>query len=235
MSLVIPAKDEEPNISWVLQRVPDSVDEIVLVDGLSRDATIDVARMVKPDVVVVHELTRGKGSAIRAGFEAASGDVIVMLDADGSMDPADIPSFVAALGDGHEMAKGSRFLEGGGTDDMTVLRKVGNAGLLWIANTLYRTRHTDLCYGYMAFRRSALDRLQADSPGFEIEMQLVARSAVAGLRVVEVANFERARMNGASSLRTFRDGWRVLWTMLRESRWRPDRTPSRFRVTLRSR
>ena len=221
VSVVIPALNEERNIGWVLRRIPDSVDEVVLIDGLSRDATIEVARMIMPQVVVVHELTPGKGSALRAGFEAASGDVVIMLDADASMDPAEIPDFVRVLEDGYDVAKGSRFLPGARTDDMTLLRHVGNAGLLRLANFLYRTSHSDLCYGYLGFRRSALDRMQADAPGFEIEMQLVARMSRAGLRVGEVPSHEFQRMHGASNLRTFRDGFRVLWTMLREARWRP--------------
>ena len=221
VSVVIPARNEERNIGWVLRRMPDTVDEVILVDGLSRDATIEVAKMVLPQVVVVHELTPGKGNALRSGFEAATGDVIVMMDADGSMDPAEIPAFLAAIADGADVAKGSRFQPEAGTDDMTWLRRAGNAGLLLLANTLYGTRHSDLCYGFLAFRRSALSGLQADASGFEIEMQLVARMALAGLHVTEVASHEYERMHGASNLRTFRDGWRVLWTMLLERRWRP--------------
>jgi glycosyltransferase involved in cell wall biosynthesis len=222
VSVVIPALDEERNIGWVLQRMPETVDEVIVVDGLSRDATIEVARMVLPQVVIVHEMNRGKGNALRAGFEAATGDVVVMIDADGSMDPADIPSFVDAIMAGHDVAKGSRFMSAGaGSDDMTALRKWGNAGLLLLANVLYRTRHTDLCYGFLAFRKDALRVIRADASGFEIEMQLVARATRAGLRVVEVANHEHARMHGASNLRTIRDGWRVLMTLLGELRWRP--------------
>ena len=221
ISVVIPARDEEHNIAWVLARIPDHVDEVILVDGLSRDATIEVAKMVMPTVRIVHQLDPGKGSALRAGFESATGDVIVMLDGDGSMDPAEIPSFVDALVADYDVAKGSRFLPGAGTADITPLRRFGNAGLLRLANALYRTRHSDLCYGYVAFRRDALASLRADARGFEIEMQLVARMATAGLRVTEIPSYEHARRHGASSLRTFRDGWRVLITMLFELGWRP--------------
>lgn len=221
VSVVIPARDEERNIAWVLERMPSVVDEVLLIDGLSRDRTIEVARMVLPEVVIIEELNAGKGRALQAGFEAATGDVVVMLDADGSMDPADITAFVDAIAAGHDVAKGSRFLAGGGTDDMTPLRQAGNSGLLRVANMLYGTKHSDLCYGFMAFRRTALMAIGADAPGFEIEMQLVARASRARLRVIEVANREHARRYGNSSLRTFRDGFRVLWTMLRERRWRP--------------
>jgi glycosyltransferase involved in cell wall biosynthesis len=222
VSVVIPALDEEQNIGWVLRRMPDSVDEVIVVDGLSRDATIEVARMILPQVVIVHEMNPGKGNALRAGFEAATGDVVVMIDADGSMDPADIPSFLDAIAAGHDVAKGSRFASSvAGSDDISRLRMWGNAGLLLVANLLYRTRHTDLCYGFVAFRKDALRVIRADASGFEIEMQLVARATRARLRVIEVANHEHARMNGTSNLRTVRDGWRVLMTLLGELRWRP--------------
>src|SRR5262245_33168514 len=177
VSVVIPARDEEKNIGWVLRRMPDSVDEVILVDGLSRDATIEVAQMVLPQVVIVHEMQPGKGNALRAGFEAATGDVVVMIDADGSMDPADIPTFLDAIAAGHDVAKGSRFASSAaGSDDISRLRMWGNAGLLLLANLLYRTRHTDLCYGFLAFRKEALRVIGADAGGFEIEMQLVARA-----------------------------------------------------------
>ncbi len=221
VSVVIPAKDEERNIAWVLRRMPPSVDEVILVDGLSRDATIDVARLVMPQVVVIHELKPGKGNALAAGFAAATGEIIVMIDADGSMDPADVPRFIEAIREGNDVAKGSRFLPGGDTQDMTPMRRIGHFGLLHLANLLYGTRHTDLCYGYLAFHRQALASLSVSAAGFEIEMQLVARTSIARLSVVELASVEYARRNGASNLRVMRDGWRVLWTMLRELRWRP--------------
>jgi glycosyltransferase involved in cell wall biosynthesis len=216
ISVVIPAKNEARNLPWLLPRIPPEVDEIILVDGLSTDQTVEVARMVRADLIIVHEQRPGKGAALRAGFERATGDLIVMLDADCSMDPTEIPRFVALLEQGHDMVKGSRFLPDGGTADMTALRRAGNQGLLTLANLLYGSRYSDLCYGFVAFRRSLLEPMQLDADGFEIEMQLVARATLLGASVAEVASFEAERMYGNSKLNTFRDGWRVLRTMLRE-------------------
>jgi glycosyltransferase involved in cell wall biosynthesis len=216
LSVVIPAKDEERNIGWVLRRLPPSVDEVLVVDGTSTDRTIQVARMVRPDVIVVNDREPGKGCALRAGVAAATGDYVVMLDADGSMDPAEIDAFVAALDAGHDLAKGSRFLGDGGTADMTPLRDLGNKGLLLISNLLYRRRHSDLCYGFAAFRREAFEGLGLTATGFEIEAQLFLRAARHGLRITEVASFEAPRRYGNSNLNTFRDGWRVLKTILGE-------------------
>lgn len=220
VSVVIPARNEARNVAWVLRRLPDFVDEVVLVDGRSTDDTVAVARAVRPDIVVVEEDGRGKGCALRTGFRTATGDFVVMIDADGSMDPGEIERYVDALAGGHEFVKGSRFMQGGGSSDMTWFRRAGNFGLLVLANLLYGTRHTDLCYGYLGFRRRSLAVLDLDAPGFEIETQIVARAARAGLRTAEVPSFEAERMFGESNLNTIRDGFRVLRTILRERIWR---------------
>ena len=215
VSVVIPAKNEAANISWVLQRIPPMVHEVVLVDGHSTDSTVEVASRLRPDIVVVHEERRGKGAALQAGFAAATGDIVVMLDADGSMHPGEIIRYIAMLLSGFDFVKGSRFMPGGGSSDITRVRRLGHRGLLGLANFIYRTRYTDLCYGYCAFRRTALNELALSADGFEIETQLVLHAGMAGLRISEVPSFESPRRFGQSNLRTFRDGQRVLWTLLR--------------------
>jgi glycosyltransferase involved in cell wall biosynthesis len=216
VSVVIPARNEAANIGWVLRRLPDCVDEVVLVDGRSTDGTIDVARAIRPDIVVVSDEGRGKGAALRTGFAAASGDWVVMIDADGSMDPYEIEPLVAGLAAGHDVARGSRFVRGGGTADMTWIRRIGNMALLATANVLFRASNTDLCYGYAAFRRQAVQPLELDADGFEIEAQFFLRARRCGLRICEIASFEAPRRSGVSNLHAARDGWRVLTTILRE-------------------
>ena len=228
---MIPAKNEARNVPLLLPRIPALVDEIVLVDGLSTDQTVEIARMVRADLTVVHERRTGKGAALRAGFEVATGDYIVMLDADCSMDPDEIPRLIQMLDEGHDMVKGSRFLAGGGTADMSLLRKAGNKGLLTLANLLYGSSYTDLCYGLIAFRRQLLEPMRLDADGFEIEMQLIARATRLGARVTEAPSFESERMFGHSNLNTFRDGWRVLRTLMRE-RIRRSRSATPYKVDL---
>ena len=213
--MVIPAKNEAANIPWVLRRIPDFVDEIIVVDGLSTDGTLDVARAVRPDVITVHEERPGKGAALRAGFDVARGDFIVILDADGSMEPGNIGDFIVALESGYDMVKGSRYLGGGGSTDLTLVRSLGNRALRDIANLLYGTSFTELCYGYLAFRREALTALSLDADGFEIEAQLVARAVRAGLLVGEIPSIEKERLHGVSNLHPFRDGFRVLRELIR--------------------
>lgn len=216
VSVVIPTKNEARNIGWVLEHMHPIVDEVVIVDGLSTDGTVEVARAIRPDVVVIDHPLPGKGEALRAGFAAATGDLVVMLDADGSMDPAEIVRFVEQLVDGHDFVKGSRYMPEGGTSDITLLRTLGNRGLTQLANLLYGTRYTELCYGYMAFRRSRIEQLGLTSTGFEIETEIVVKAHRAGLAIVEVPSFESPRRFGVSNLNTFRDGWRVLRTLLRQ-------------------
>ncbi len=216
VSLVIPTKNEALNLATVLEHVPDAVTEVILVDGLSWDVTETMAAACKPDVRILEEVSPGKGNALRAGFAAAKGDIIVAMDADGSMSPGEITSLLYFLGHGFDFVKGSRFLLGGGSLDLTPIRRAGNRALVGLANHLYRTQLTDLCYGFFAFRSQFLDQLDLWSTGFEIETEITVRAVVMGLRMAEVPSMEFPRRSGVSNLHTFRDGARVLRTLYRE-------------------
>jgi glycosyltransferase involved in cell wall biosynthesis len=216
ISLIIPTLNEEKNLPHILPQIPVWIDEVILVDGHSTDQTVAVARELLPDIRVVYQQGRGKGAALRSGFAAATGDIIVMIDADGSTNPHEIPAFVGALLAGADFVKGSRFMQGGGTVDMTLFRILGHWCLLQLVNTLFGAKYTDLCYGYSAFWRDLLPQLQLDSNGFEIETQMNVRVLQAEARVVEVPSFELERIHGIGRLRAIPDGWRVLKTILRE-------------------
>lgn len=245
VSVVMPTLNEARNLPHVLPVLP-AVDELIIVDGGSVDDTLTVARRLRPDAVVVRQNRTGKGNALACGFAAATGDIIVMIDADGSTDPREIPLFVAELTGGADFAKGSRFADGGGSSDITRLRQWGNLFLNTLVNRLFKTRHSDLCYGYNAFWARCLDAFDLDSTsppppgpdgrlwgdGFEIETLLNLRAARAGLRIVEVASFEQARIHGESNLNAMTDGVRVLRTIARE--W-PRRNRARRRVAERTR
>jgi glycosyltransferase involved in cell wall biosynthesis len=216
VSLVIPAKNEARNLATVLEHLPDCVDEVILVDGRSSDVTQLMAITCLPDIRIIDEPAAGKGHALRAGFQAARNEVIVAMDADGSMLPEEIPQILYFLDHGFDFVKGSRFVGGGGSLDITPLRKLGNRGLLMLANHFFDTQLTDLCYGYFGFRRQYLDHLGLTSTGFEIETELTVRAVNAGLRIAEVPSLEMPRRSGRSSLRSFPDGIRVLRTLLHE-------------------
>lgn len=216
ISVVIPARNEAQNLQHILPKLPQIVTEVILVDGHSTDDTSKVARQLLPDIRILQQKGRGKGDAMSMGFAACTGDIIVTLDADGSANPAEIISFAEALMAGYDFAKGSRFIKGGGSRDITMLRSIGNYALCQLANLLFGRRFSDLCYGYNAFWRHCLERVDIDCDGFEIESQLCLRIHKAHYKIVEVPSIEHRRIYGQSNLRTFRDGWRVLKTILKE-------------------
>jgi hypothetical protein len=222
ISVVIPTLNEADNLPFTLSTLAGIDCEVIVVDGRSEDDTVRVACALHNDVVVVREPRKGKGAALQAGFAAATGDIIVMLDADGSADGREIPSFVRALVDGADFAKGTRFATDGGSADITLFRHAGNWGLNRAVNGLFGSAYTDLCYGYNAFWRDCLPYLSVDCDGFEVETLMNIRAIRSGLRIVEVPSYESARIHGRSNLRAIRDGLRVARTIGQEARRRLD-------------
>ena len=241
VSVVVPTYNEAANLPHVFALLPEDLHEVIVVDGRSTDGTIEVARALRPDVMIVRQNRRGKGNAMACGFAAVTGDIVVMLDADGSADPREIERYVAALVAGADFAKGTRFAAGGGSSDITATRAWGNRWLNRAANTLFGTRYSDLCYGYNAFWAHVLPALELDAAGeardtklwgdgFEIETIINTRIAKAQMRIVEVPSFEFDRIHGQSNLNTWRDGFRVLRALMVErvnGKGRAHRTPAR--------
>jgi glycosyltransferase involved in cell wall biosynthesis len=216
VTAVIPTLNEAANLPHVLRKLPSGVNELIVVDGHSTDGTVEVTQELRPDARIVLQDRQGKGNALACGFAAARGDIIVTVDADGSTDPEEIPTFIAPLIDGADFVKGSRYMEGGGSADITRVRSAGNRALGASVNLLFRTHYTDLCYGYNAFWRSCLPQLYVTCDGFEVETVINVRAARSGLKVVEVPSYERDRIHGLSNLNAWRDGRRVLRSIMRE-------------------
>ena len=230
VSVVIPTLNEARNLPHVFEALPSDVYEVIVVDGHSVDNTVTVVRQLRPDARIVMQTRSGKGNALACGCAAATGDIIAMIDADGSANAGEIPNFVSALLAGADFAKGTRFAEGGGSADITPLRSLGNRILTGLVNLLYGTRYTDLCYGFNVFWKKHISVLGLDATtirsadgyarlwgdGFEIETLINIRVAIAELAVAEVASFEHSRIHGVSNLSAFSDGLRVLRTVLYE-------------------
>jgi glycosyltransferase involved in cell wall biosynthesis len=179
ISVVIPALNEAKNLPYVFSRLPEGLYEVIVVDGHSVDDTIAVARQLRPGVRVVEQTRRGKGNALACGFEAATGDVIAMVDADGSADPGEIPAFVEALLNGADFAKGTRFAAGGGSSDITQVRRLGNRMLGAVVNLCHGTHYSDLCYGFNVFWQKYVPVLDLDTtspPPARGDGRLVSRS-----------------------------------------------------------
>ncbi|GAA2001530.1 glycosyltransferase family 2 protein [Nakamurella flavida] len=248
VTIIVPARNEARNLEVMLPQLPSKA-EIIVVDGHSVDDTPAVVARVRPDARLVQQTRRGKGNALAVGFAEATGDIIVMFDADGSADPLEIDRYVAALLAGADFAKGSRVLTGGGSVDITPIRDLGNKGLTLATNISFGTRYTDLCYGYNAFWRDILPHLALPSPqpvssdmqwgdGFEIETLINCRVATANLLVTEVPSVELERIHGESNLHAVKDGLRVLKTIGTEwvrARRTPTRTASGVKLGRRSR
>ena len=237
VSVIIPALNEARNLPHVAAGMPAGIDEIVVVDGGSQDDTVAVAQRLWPDAIHIRQTRKGKGNALTCGFAVATGDIIVAIDADGSTDPAEIPRFVSALVAGADFAKGSRFIDGGGSHDITRIRRAGNWCLNALVNVLFSTKYTDLCYGYNAFWRRCLDVIDLpdidslDSQwgdGFEIETMVNVRVVARGLTIAEVHSHEANRIHGESNLNAVRDGLRVLRTIVSE--FHSHKTPIRRRT-----
>jgi len=207
--------NEEETLPHVLPRIPDWVDEVLLVDGHSTDKTVTVAKRLRPNVRIVHQPGRGKGDALKCGIEQAHGDIIVTLDADGTTDPADMPRFVEPLLRGYDFVKGSRFALSRPAGKPRH-RVFGNWVIVTAYNILYRTNYTDLCSGYNAFWKQAIARVDLSGWTNQKEPLLNARVRKAGLKVIEVGHHDKGRTGGETKQPSWRQGSGAVRTVIRE-------------------
>ncbi|HLE75672.1 MAG TPA: glycosyltransferase family 2 protein [Candidatus Bathyarchaeia archaeon] len=217
--MIVPTLNEERNITEVIQELKlTGLSNILIIDGNSNDRTVAIAK--KLGVTVIHQNGKGKGEALRQAFshDGLDGNFIVIMDADGSMNPKEIFSLIEALEYGVDLVKGSRFMPGGHSEDMTFTRRIGNNLFVLLTNFLCSTSYTDLCYGFAAFRRDAVERLYPHlrSKNFEIETEIFIKAKKLDLKVVEVPSIELRRKHGKSNLSTFKDGFRILKTIIHE-------------------
>jgi glycosyltransferase involved in cell wall biosynthesis len=216
ISVIIPTLNEAVGIRALLTNLPDWIDEMIVVDGPSTDGTLDAVASVCPKALLLKQPGIGKGDAIKEGLRAATGDVIVTMDADLSMSLKDAHRLVEKLVEGYDFVKGSRAMPGGGSADFTIARRLGSRGLTKIAAVLYGTGYTDLTYGFNAYWRGTIVDASNLSDGFEFEIQAAIRAWRAGIRTAEIPCFEEPRVGGETKLHAALDGWRILKAILGE-------------------
>ena len=204
ISVIICTLNEEQNLPHVLPKVPEWVDEVLLVDGHSTDKTVEVAKEICSEIKVLYQPGRGKGDALKYGIKQASGDIIVTLDADGATDPEQIPKFINPLLNGYDFAKGSRFLNSHPT--MPTHRRFGNWVLVTTANLFHGTKYTDICSGYNAFWKEAINKINLSSNGFEMEQEMLVKVKKTGLKVIEVPCQDKGRVGGDSKVSDLKQG-----------------------------
>jgi dolichol-phosphate mannosyltransferase len=216
LTVLIPAKDEEPTIEEVVRGALRHAEDVVVMDGHSRDQT--AARAASAGARVYADSGRGKGRAIRAAIPHLRGEVTVLMDADGSHDPEDIPKLAAPIlaGASHQVS-GSRLLGGsselhGGFDEWA--RLAGSSFITACINKRYGVRLSDSQNGFRAIRTEVLRGLKLRSRHTTIEQELIVLTLRRGLVVSEVPTHEYPRKAGSSHISVWRDGPRYVLSLL---------------------
>jgi glycosyltransferase involved in cell wall biosynthesis len=218
ISAVILAKDEEETVGQVVKRALPFAHEVLVVDGCSQDRTREEAEAAGARVIRDHG--RGKGDGYKTGLSMARGEVVVLLDADGSHDPADIPRLAAPILEGKlDLVIASRWR--GGSDDVHpnlshFIRDVGGTFLALLISWRFKKEITDCLNGFRAVRREPALLLGLEADDFDVEHEMVMKALKKGLRVGEVASHEYARAGGASKLPTFKKAHKFFLRLLRE-------------------
>jgi Glycosyltransferases involved in cell wall biogenesis len=219
VSIVIPTRNEGRNIGQVirgvkrqLRKIPNISYEIIIVDKYSTDKTVEIAKRLGAKVLYDKY---GKGSALVKGLSSANGDVLISMDADLSHEPKELVLLIDAIRLGYDVCLGSRFITGGGSEDMPWYRKFGNKVFVILVNLLFHAHYTDMCYGYRSFSRSAFRKLDLKEKGFGIETEMNIQIAKKKLKAFEIPSYEKKRAHGTGNLKTFRDGYIILKTILK--------------------
>ena len=216
VSIIIPTLNEEGNIARLLFSINKEINyikpEIIVVDGYSIDRTVKIAR---DNGAKIYFNKGGKGSALIKGISKSKGDIVIFMDADLSHKPTELRRLISAIDSGYDVCMGSRFLDGGGSDDISFVRKLGNYFFIWLINSIYGSKYTDICYGYRSFSKKALKKLNLNETSFGIETEISIKAKKQGLKVLEIPSFERKRYTGAGKLMAVRDGLIILSVILK--------------------
>ena len=219
ISVVIPVFNERDTVAEILGRVRRALDgkeaEIVVVDDGSGDGTVDVLRPMADIRLIEHGVNQGKGAALRTGFAAATGDVVIVQDADLEYDPRDYPKLLEPNEDGRaDVVFGSRFL-GGPHRVLLFWHYMANKLLTWLSNVFTNLNLSDMETGYKVFRRSVLDKIHIRSDRFNFEPEITAKVAKTRCRVYEVPISYSGRTYDEGKKIGARDGLAALWAIIK--------------------
>jgi len=218
LSIIIPTHNEEQNLPVVLSHIPyhPEIEEVILVDGHSNDRTIETAKRIYPDIKILQQTGYGKGNAIVCGAQAAVGDYFLVLDADGSQLPEEIPVYMEEARHGYDLVKGSRYMTGGYSEEKTWDRRIITHIAQTIANKLWKTEFTDICFGLFLIKRNKFMELNIQSQRHDVEWEMMAKSVRYNYTIVEVPSYEAKRISGRSHVSYLRDGWLIARTIFRQ-------------------
>jgi glycosyltransferase involved in cell wall biosynthesis len=217
ITIVIPTRDEEGLVGEIIDAVRPYGDEVLVVDGHSRDRTRDIANQRGARVIL--DRGNGKGDALRLALDEAAGDIVVFIDADGSHEPRDIPAMVAPIIAGQaDMVVGSRGK--GGSDELhgtlgQLIRYVGSQLIMLAINYRWNVRLTDSQNGFRAIRRDVGRRLGLTSNLTTIEQEMLMKCLKHGFRVSEIASHEYERKWGTSKVVVWKLWFAYLWSFFR--------------------
>jgi len=213
VTVQIPTLNEGESLAHTLKQIPrEVVDEVLVIDGHSTDNTREVAESFGCRFLL--QPGKGYGNAMKFGFQNASGDVIISMDADGSPNPQDIPRLVAKLKEGYDLVLGSRYLPGAGTEDDTLVRHVGNKFFTFLTNFIHGTKISDSCYFFAAMRKEMLLKLDLKTEDFSFCIEVPVKARKAGFKIAEIPCFERKRVASTSRVNAIRDGLKILRAIL---------------------
>ncbi|MBI3007943.1 MAG: glycosyltransferase [Candidatus Omnitrophica bacterium] len=227
VSVIVPSLNEAGAIEEILRGISrENVDEILVIDGNSTDGTIEIVKGMGYRLLM--QSRKGLGNAIQEGIKNTNGEIIIIVDADGSHETRDIPKLVEKIKEGYDLVVGSRYISGPGlrglfwcnrqssSYDDTFIRELGNRIFTYLCRKIYHLEVHDILMGFKAFRREIFKKINLAESGQQFDAEIIIKAQKAGFKIGEVPTTEHKRTYGKSKLSVPYHGFKVLWVVIRE-------------------